>query len=433
MKINNLFVGLATVGIIGGFIPGTPVHASTISSFKLKLHLVDKATGKQIHNDVVVDANRDFDGWYYFSVPKIDGYIPESGLYIRSVPGPTSDTTFSNSNVQPESTIEYDTYETSLSKDAVPPDTSHWSQSENTWYYVNSAGTYTRGWKEVDGKWYFLDKTTGAMKTGWIEDSGIWYYMWSDGSMATNTTIDGYYLNENGAWVQNRNNINTTYNQNSNSQVINFVDKNFEQVIRNKIGKPTGDLYKSDVEKITNLNALDKNIKDISGIENLVNLKTLQLPKNQIKDISSLKGLTNLKDLYLGSNQIKDISVLKELTNLQNIELSGNQISDISALKELTNLYSISIIANRIKDISALEGLTNLKYVGLAGNKIVDISALKKLTNLYSLYLYHNQIKDISVLEGLTNLQEIYLNDNQINDIDIESLKAALPKCRIIK
>lgn len=40
------------------------------------------------------------------------------------------------------------------------------------------------------------------MVTGWLQDTdGKWYYLNSNGAMAKNTTINGYYVDENGVWV----------------------------------------------------------------------------------------------------------------------------------------------------------------------------------------------------------------------------------------
>ena len=44
------------------------------------------------------------------------------------------------------------------------------------------------------------------MSTGWIKDGSYWYYLYSDGSMASNTVIDGYQLNASGQWIDNRGN-----------------------------------------------------------------------------------------------------------------------------------------------------------------------------------------------------------------------------------
>lgn len=75
-----------------------------------------------------------------------------------------------------------------------------WKQVNGSWYLMNSAGIMETGWKQVDGSWYFL-KADGAMATGWQEVNGKWYYLYSNGSMASSTVIDGYTVDENGAWV----------------------------------------------------------------------------------------------------------------------------------------------------------------------------------------------------------------------------------------
>jgi len=41
------------------------------------------------------------------------------------------------------------------------------------------------------------------MKTGWILYKDAWYYCGESGAMLVNaTTLDGYYVNGDGVWVQ---------------------------------------------------------------------------------------------------------------------------------------------------------------------------------------------------------------------------------------
>jgi hypothetical protein len=68
-------------------------------------------------------------------------------------------------------------------------------------YYFKEDGTMATGWITYNGNWYYLDDS-GAMKTGWIKDSnGSWYYLDSSGVMVKNTTINGYKIGSNGAWI----------------------------------------------------------------------------------------------------------------------------------------------------------------------------------------------------------------------------------------
>ncbi|NFU00603.1 sugar-binding protein [Clostridium botulinum] len=76
-----------------------------------------------------------------------------------------------------------------------------WIQDNNKWYHLSSYGNMDTGWfKEIDGNWYYLNQD-GSMKTGWFKNiSGNWYYLNPNGSMATNTNINGYYINQYGIW-----------------------------------------------------------------------------------------------------------------------------------------------------------------------------------------------------------------------------------------
>ncbi|MDO5516365.1 MAG: cadherin-like beta sandwich domain-containing protein [Clostridium sp.] len=72
----------------------------------------------------------------------------------------------------------------------------HWAfidslgrQLANTWYYDSGLGNY----------YYF--KADGAMATGWQYVNGKWYYLYASGAMAKNTSINGYYLDSDGAWI----------------------------------------------------------------------------------------------------------------------------------------------------------------------------------------------------------------------------------------
>src|SRR6056297_3257746 len=161
--------------------------------------------------------------------------------------------------------------------------------------------------------------------------------------------------------------------------VISFADPNLEDVIRNKIDKPTGEIYESDVDEIIRLNLYGSSIiiiYNLSGIENLINLEYLDLWCNKVSDISPLSNLTNLTTLSFEYNQVSDISPLSNLTNLIDLGFGNNQVSDISPLSNLTNLTTLSFGNNQVSDISPLSNLTNLIDLGFGNNQVSDISPL---------------------------------------------------------
>jgi len=164
-----------------------------------------------------------------------------------------------------------------------------------------------------------------------------------------------------------------------------FDDPNLEVVIREVIDKPEGPITKSDLQRITEFEAPDSNIRDITGIEKCVNLESLLLGgtketnwinSNEIKDISPLEGLMNLTELNLDDNKISDITPLSNLTNLSKLFLHYNKISNITSLLNLTKLTDLWLHFNKISDLTILSSLTKLADLSLAENKIRDIRPL---------------------------------------------------------
>ncbi len=196
-----------------------------------------------------------------------------------------------------------------------------------------------------------------------------------------------------------------------------FPDTNLEAIVRETIGKPTGEIYQSDLEGFIELRASSKNIKDLTGIEFCTSLREIWLVDNQIGDISPLANLQTLRKLFLIDNQIRDISPLASLTKLEVLFIDDNLISDISPLANLTNLNNLSLAVNRISNVTPLTEHDSLGALYLGGNPITDISPLSNLTRLTFLSLTRCRINDITALSSMVNMREIHLENNEIQDI----------------
>ena len=195
---------------------------------------------------------------------------------------------------------------------------------------------------------------------------------------------------------------------------VHIPDPNLAAAIRSQIGQS---ITTHTILNLTKLDANEKGIKDLTGLEHAYNLKDLLLGGNTISDVSPLAELTQLTSLRLDGNTIPDVSLLAQFTQLQHLYLSRNQIQDITPLAQLTELRSLFISHNPINDITPLIGLTQLNRLGLTKNNISDISPLTKLVQLSTLYLGDNQIQDITPLTQLTELTDLLLYKNQIQDI----------------
>jgi len=145
-------------------------------------------------------------------------------------------------------------------------------------------------------------------------------------------------------------------------------------------------------------------------------------------NISHFVNLRSLTIIY--PFNLSDLTPLADLTNLTELWLSGNQISDLAPLANLSNLTHLQLSENQINDLTPLANLTNLRMLFLSNNQIHDLTPLANLTNLEDLWLYGNQVTDFTPLMELTSLLLLVIDDT-IDTEQLETLRVALPDCRI--
>ncbi|WP_434303012.1 leucine-rich repeat domain-containing protein [Clostridium botulinum] len=132
----------------------------------------------------------------------------------------------------------------------------------------------------------------------------------------------------------------------------------------------------------------------LEGLENLMPIRGLIKLDLQGREINYtslyyIKYLTSLEYLYLNNMSLTgDLSFLENLTNLRVLDLSRTGISNISILNKLRNLNEVYLGGNNIIDLSSLGNLTNLVKLDLVeNNNITSIYALRNLINLRYLTL----------------------------------------------
>jgi Leucine-rich repeat (LRR) protein len=139
------------------------------------------------------------------------------------------------------------------------------------------------------------------------------------------------------------------------------------------------------INTTTHMDLSDMNLscEDIVILQHLVNLTELNLwGSNQIRDISPLAGLTQLRVLQLGGNPVSDITPLENLVNLEELRMSDCNVSDLTPLTNLTKMSHLTLRNNQISDISPLANMMNLETLRLNGNPIDDWSPVAHVADV---------------------------------------------------
>ncbi|MBC1904797.1 leucine-rich repeat domain-containing protein, partial [Listeria innocua] len=212
-----------------------------------------------------------------------------------------------------------------------------------------------------------------------------------------------------------------------------FPDANLAEAIRAKLGKTSvsDTVTQSDLDSITSLYTTgNKNIADISGMENLTKLQVVDLSGNQVSDVSTLASLVNLMGLNLQNNPQLNIASVNGLTRLVNLDLSNNpQLNDVS-LSNMPELKTFSMedtfnnISGGSLRLSNMPKLTTLKLfkAQFAELSISDVPELSSLT-IQNQYLFQEDGSlSLSNIPKLTTLDLSVQNLSEINVSNLSSL-----------
>lgn len=211
-------------------------------------------------------------------------------------------------------------------------------------------------------------------------------------------------------------------------RVVTFPDANLEAALRDALEKPAGDIHRSELTLLQNLQAPRRGITNLAGLEHCQNLRVLNLQENAIASIANLADLIYLTDLNLRGNALTDVSPVAGLTDLNLLDLGANQLTSIAPLGSLTRVQVLILGVNSIVDVGPLASLTQLMHLDLTRNAVQDVTALAGLDRLQTLFLGTNQIEDIAPLAGLVRLRNCYLDANRLADLNPARGLTALEK-----
>ncbi len=172
-------------------------------------------------------------------------------------------------------------------------------------------------------------------------------------------------------------------------------------------------VFTSRISNVTSLNVRNKNIYDLTGIEDFTNLQILDASRNNLNAIN-LSQNNQLLILDLGHNQFSNINISTN-SQLTNLDLCFNQLTNIDVNQNI-NLTHLSLCVNQLNSVNLFNNI-NLEYLDLGANNISDVD-LSHNTHLKWLYLYTLNLTNLT-LNQLPQLRLLHVKENHLSHLDL--------------
>lgn len=216
-------------------------------------------------------------------------------------------------------------------------------------------------------------------------------------------------------------------------------DSNFEQALID-LGYDSppinGQVPTANINTVTDLDLVSKNILDLTGIEDFKALTNLDCSDNALTFLDVSQN-TNITELYCSDNLLTTIHI-ENTSNLQRLWCFNNQLTnlDVSLNRELislrcenniltnldvTNNTKLNILVCEGNQISTLNVSNNIGLSRLqCGNNIISNLNIENNLNLTYLSCDQNQISNLN-LQNNVRLGVLICYENSIYELDLSN------------
>jgi internalin A len=198
-----------------------------------------------------------------------------------------------------------------------------------------------------------------------------------------------------------------------------FVDPNLELAVRDGLGIPSGPISLAQIADMYWLEAVNRGITNLSGLDAAGNLDWLSLGWNpDIADYSPLALLPNLGELHLTACNLTNLDFLASLAPLRALSLDENPIADLSVLAAHSQLAFLNLSHDRgITDFTVLYSLTNLDELHAGNCRLTDLAFVERMPRMARLEIWDSDVEDISAVAGLSNLWLLNLHNTPVTEL----------------
>ncbi len=171
----------------------------------------------------------------------------------------------------------------------------------------------------------------------------------------------------------------------------------------------------ANINAVTSLNVVRKNIADLTGIADFVTLEVLSCGDNLLEELDVSQNLL-LTQLYCGENQLTNLDVTQ---NTALIELScfSNAIDNLDVTQNIA-LIEINCSLNQIENLDVTQN-TALTDLECDSNQITALDVTQNIALIY-FDCQNNQITSLDLTQNIV-LNEFYCNENTLTYLNLKN------------
>lgn len=215
------------------------------------------------------------------------------------------------------------------------------------------------------------------------------------------------------------------------------------------------DIYPVDqMTELKTLNISNTLITNLFPVRNLTRLVSLNISGTGITDLGPIRYNTKIREFYLDSTAVISLSPIQNfnaldilhfsytsidslvhiryLDSLKDLRLDYTRVSDLTSAGDLINLENLSIAGTPVDSLSSLQYLITLKRINFENTKISDLGPLSRLENLQIIDADRTQVSNLDTLANLPALEKVYCDQSLITRNHANAFMASHPKVLVI-
>ena len=205
-----------------------------------------------------------------------------------------------------------------------------------------------------------------------------------------------------------------------------FKDGTLETILRERIGKPEGELHAADFEGVTELDLSGRCVSDLSGLELAKDLERVTLRNSGISDsagaLEALSQLPKLAFLDVSGSFVNSIAPMigapsglpTDLDLVESFFMNSIRTCDDEKNEEFKGLTDAWLTSSAATDPGTMRTLL------LGNNKLRRLAGIERFISLEALSVPDNMITDVERLRMLPDIAWVDLRENDL-DLSAES------------